>query len=327
MQKTISVVIPCYNEIENVEPIYLAVKQELKASLPQYNYEILFIDNYSTDGTRNKLEELCSKDAKVKAIFNKKNFGQFSSPYYGMMQTSGDCVILMVADFQDPVELIPRFVEEWEKGAQVVCGIKTSSKESGLVYFLRSLYYKSIKKMSTVDQIEHFTGFGLYDKSFIETMRTLKDPLPFLRGIVAEYAPDHVDIAYQQPQRRAGKTHNNWYTLYNAAMLSFTSYTKIGLRAATLLGFVVAAISGIIGLVYLVLKLIYWDRFSAGIAPLSIGVFFFGSIQLIFIGLLGEYVLNINARVINRPLVIEEKRLNFNKNQAATCAEDDNETK
>lgn len=313
VKKTISVMIPCYNEEDNVRAICETVRKEIEENLTQYNYEILFIDNKSTDKTRSILRELCKEDSNVKAIFNMKNFGQFNSPYYGLCQTSGDCTILMCADFQDPVEMIPKFITEWEKGAKVVCAIKTSSKENGLMYFLRSCYYKTIKKMSDVDQIEHFTGFGLYDKSFIEVLKDLKDPMPFLRGVVAEYAPDRVEIPYEQAKRRAGKTHNNFYSLYDAAMLSFTSYTKIGLRLATLVGFIFAFGSFIAALVYLAMKLVYWDRFIAGTAPIMIGIFLLGAVQLIFIGLIGEYILSINFRVMNRPLVFEEERINFNE--------------
>lgn len=315
MKKKISVMIPCYNEEENVRPIYIAVKEEIEEKLSQYDYEILFIDNKSKDGTRAILREICKQDIKVRAIFNVKNFGQFNSPYYAMCQTTGDCVVTMCADFQDPVEMIPQLVAEWENGHRVVCAIKTSSKENSFVYFLRSCYYRIIKKMSDVEQIEHFTGFGLYDKSFIDILRGLSDPMPFLRGLVAEYAPDHKDIYYQQPKRRAGKTHNNWYTLYDAAMLSFTSYTKIGLRLAVFAGGLFSLISLIVAVVYLSLKLIFWDRFLAGQAPILIGIFLIGSIQLFFIGLLGEYILSINNRIIQRPLVIEEERLNFSENQ------------
>jgi glycosyltransferase involved in cell wall biosynthesis len=254
---------------------------------------------------------LCSGNKKIKAIFNYKNFGQFNSPYYGMCQTSGDCTITICADFQDPVELIPRLIEEWENGYKVVCAIKTTSKENGFVYFLRSCYYKMIRKMSDVEMIEHFTGFGLYDKSFIQVLRELDDPTPFLRGIVAELGPEHKKVPYRQEKRRAGKTSNNWYRLYDAAMLSFTSYTKIGLRIATIIGFLFSGISLLIALIYLVLKLAYWDQFIAGTAPILIGVFLFGSVQIFFIGLLGEYILSMNKRLMRRPLVIERERLNF----------------
>lgn len=309
--KKISVLVPCFNEAENVMPLSEAIINEFQTKLPQYDYELIFIDNFSNDGTRKRLKGLCQQNKNIKAIFNAKNFGQFNSPFYGMCQTTGDCTITMCADFQDPVELIPRFVEEWEKGYKIVSAIKTSSEESGIMYFLRSCYYKVIKKMSDVEQIEHFTGTGLYDKSFIDVLKNMDDPAPFLRGIVAELGPMRKDIEYTQAERRAGKTHNNWYRLYDAAMLSFTSYTKVGLRMATFLGFIFAALNMAIAALYFIAKLIWWDNFPMGTAPLLIGVFFMGSIQLFFIGLLGEYVVNINTRVMHRPLVVEEKRINF----------------
>jgi glycosyltransferase involved in cell wall biosynthesis len=309
--KKISVMIPCYNEEENVVPMSKEIVSLFETELAKYDYELLFIDNNSTDNTRSLLREICAKNSRIKAIFNAKNFGQFNSPYYGMCQTTGDCTITMCCDFQDPIELIPQFIKEWEQGYKIVCAIKTTSKENKIMRFLRSCYYKVIRKMSDVDQIEHFTGTGLYDKSFIEVLKKLDDPTPFLRGIVAELGYKRKDIPYEQQQRRAGKTHNNWFTLYDAAMLSFTSYTKIGLRIATIIGFIMAAISIIIALVYLVLKLIYWDRFIAGMAPILLSVLGLGSLQLFFIGFMGEYILSINKRIMNRPLVIEEERINF----------------
>lgn len=314
IMKKISIVIPTYNEEENVKPMASAVSSLFEVQLEGYDYEIIFIDNCSQDKTRELLEEICNQNKKIKAIFNAKNFGQFNSPYYGLLQATGDCAVLLAADFQDPVELIPTFVAEWEKGGyNIVCGIKTSSRENKLVYALRSLYYKMIKKMSDVEQIEHFTGFALYDKSFIEVLRSLDDPKPFLRGIVAELGGKRKDVEYTQPKRRAGKTKNNWYSLYDAAMLSFTSYTKIGLRLATFGGFFVGIISFIVGIMYLILKLLYWDRFAAGQAPILLGMLFLGAVQLIFIGFLGEYIISINSRVMKRPLVVEEKRLNFDE--------------
>lgn len=313
--KKISILVPCYNEEENVNPLAEAIVKEMTTSLPQYDYELVFIDNCSKDTTRAKILQLCEKNKKIKAIFNSKNFGQFNSPYYGITQTTGDCTICVCADFQDPIEMIPKFVAEWEKGYKIVCGIKTTSKENKIVYFMRSVYYKLIKKMSNVEQIEHFTGFGLYDKSFVKVLSELDDPMPFIRGIVAELGPERKEIPYEQPKRRAGKTKNNWYSLYDAAMLSFTSYTKIGLRLATFLGIACSFISIVIALVYLVLKIIYWDSFPAGMAPVLIGVFFLGSLQLFFIGLIGEYILNMNTRLMKRPLVIEERRINFEENE------------
>ena len=311
MMKKISIMVPCYNEEDNVVPLSQALIQMFEKDLPQYDYDILFIDNDSTDTTRVKLRQLCKENKKIKAIFNAKNFGQFNSPYYGILQTDGDCTIPVCADFQDPIDVIPRLVAEWEKGYKIVCAVKTSSKENKIMYFLRSCYYKIIKKMSSAEQIEHFTGFGLYDKSFVQVLRDLKDPIPFIRGIVGELGFKKTEIEYTQAQRRAGKTHNNFFTLYDAAMLSFTSYTKMGLRLATFLGVICGGISIVVALVYLILKLIYWNRFTAGMVPLILLVSFLGSLQLFFIGLMGEYIISINQRVMNRPLVIEEERINF----------------
>ena len=309
--KKVSILIPCYNEQENVRPMSEAIVDLFENQLAQYDYELLFIDNDSSDQTRPILREICKNNEHIKAIFNAKNFGQFNSPYYGMLQTTGDCTISMVCDFQDPVELIPQYLEAWEQGYKIVIGIKTSSKENPIMYHLRSLYYKMIKRFSDVEQIEHFTGSGLYDKDFIRVLRDLKDPTPFLRGIVAELGYKRKEIPYEQPERRAGKTHNNFIRLYDAAMLSFTSYTKIGLRMATFLVMGCGAISAVIGLIYLIMKLVLWDTFAAGMAPVLIGMFFLGSVQLFFLGFIGEYVLSINQRVMNRPLVIEEERINF----------------
>lgn len=311
--KKISITIPCYNEEENVYPLHDALVEMFKTDLPEYDYELLYIDNCSSDKTREFLKNLCKQDTHVKAILNAKNFGQFNSPYYGMLQTTGDCTILMAADFQDPIEMIPKYVAEWENGYKIVIGKKTSSKENAIVYHLRSLYYQMIKKFSDIEQIEHFTGFGLYDKNFMDVLRKLDDPTPFLRGIVAELGYKRKEIEYEQPQRRAGKTHNNFMSLYDAAMLSFTSYTKIGLRLATFLGVGCGIISFIIGVFYLIAKLLWWNNFSAGIAPITIGMFFLGSVQLFFLGFLGEYIMSINQRVMNRPLVVEEERINFDE--------------
>jgi len=311
MKKKVSILIPCYNETSNIEPMCKYIVMIMEKELATYDYELVFIDNDSHDGTREKLRQICDKNKNIRAILNAKNFGQNNSPYYGMCQTTGDCTMVLSCDFQDPPELIPIFIREWELGYKIVCGIKSTSKENRIVRFFRSIYYLMIKKMSQIDQIEHFTGFGLYDSSFIEIMRSLKDPTPFLRGVVAEFGYKRKDIQYEQARRMSGKTHNNWYTLYDVAMLSFTSYTKIGLRIVTIAGGIFAVLSFFIALVYLILKIIYWDRYSAGTAPILIGMLLLGSIQIFIIGLIGEYIMNINTRVMNRPLVIEEERLNF----------------
>ena len=311
MKKKVSVLIPCYNEEENVIPMSQAITELFENELTKYDYELIFIDNDSTDNTRPLLREICKRNKRVKAIFNAKNFGQFNSPYYGILQATGDCVISMVCDFQDPIELIPQYLDAWEEGYKIVIGIKTASKENKLVYALRSLYYKFVKRFSDVDQIEHFTGSGLYDREFVEVLRNLNDPTPFLRGIVAELGFKRKEIEYTQPKRRAGKTHNNFYTLYDAAMLSVTSYTKIGLRICTFIGAFVGILSILGAIIYLVLKLLNWDEFNAGMAPLIISMMLIGAIQLFSIGFMGEYIMSMNKRIMNRPLVVEEERINF----------------
>ncbi len=309
--KTICISINTYNENDNIFPLVEAIEKEFKTYLNDYNYYIQFIDNDSNDGTKDKIRIMCSKDKRVRAIFNAKNFGQFNSPFYGLLQTNADATICMCSDFQDPVEMIHKYVKEWENGYKIVIGIKSKSKENKIFYLLRSLYYKTIKKFSTVEQIEHFTGFGLYDKSFVDVLKKLDDPIPYMRGIVAELGYKTKKIEYTQPKRLHGKSKNNWYTLYDAGMLGITSYTKGILRIATITGFIASILSFVIALVYLILKLCNWYGFSAGQAPLIIGVFLIGSIQLFFTGFLGEYVLNINTRLMKRPLVIEEERINF----------------
>lgn len=310
-KKKISILIPCYNEQDNVIPIAMAIEEELKKNCGQYDYEICFIDNCSTDTTRVKLRQLCEGNKKIKAIFNARNFGPFNSEYYGMMQLTGDCVIRLCCDFQDPINMIPKFIHEWENGAKIVVTQKTSDAENKIMRLFRTFYYKLIRKMSSVEQIDHFTGFGLYDKSFIKVMRDLKDPIPFLRGVVAELGFKIVSLTYHHEKRRSGKSSFNFYRLFDAAMLSFTAYTKTGLRFATFIGLFTSILSFGVAVFYFIRKLIYWDTMPMGIAPLVIGVFFLGSLQLFFIGFLGEYIMSINQRVMNRPLVVEEERLNW----------------
>lgn len=309
--KKVSILIPTFNEESNVELLWKSIKKEFETYLPKYDYEIVFIDNYSIDKTRDIIKKICKSDKRVKAIFNIKNFGQFNSPFYGLLQTTGDCTILMCADFQDPVDMIHKFVKEWENGYKIVIGIKSKSKENKIMYCIRTCYYRLIKKFSSIEQIEHFTGFGLYDKKFIDFLKTLDESQPYLRGIVAEFGYKRKEIEYTQEKRKSGKTKNNWYSLYDAGMIGITSYTKGIIRLATIFGFINAFLSLFIGMVYLIQKLIFWDKFSAGVAPILIGQFFIGSILLFFIGLLSEYILNINTRIMKRPLVVEESRINF----------------
>lgn len=309
--KKISVLIACYNERDNVVPMSQAVVEMLTTKLKDYDYEVVFIDNDSDDGTRDLLRKICEGNKKIRAIFNARNFGALNSSYHGMLQTTGDCTITLCCDFQDPVELVPEMVKAWEDGAKIVVIQKTRSEENRFMYFVRTCYYKIMKNFSDIRQIEHFTGFGLYDKSFIQVLRDLKDPAPFLRGIVSELGYKIKIIPYTQAKRRAGKSHYNFMSYYDTAMISITAYTKFGLRAATLLGFVTGMGSMIIAFAYLIAKLLLWDTFAMGIAPMVTGMFFLGAVILIFLGLMGEYIISINHRLMNRPLVIEEERINF----------------
>ncbi|OQA53030.1 MAG: hypothetical protein BWY43_00217 [candidate division WS2 bacterium ADurb.Bin280] len=309
--KVISVVTPCYNEQENVEEVYGAVKQVFNSLKRKYNYEHIFIDNKSTDKTPEILRRMARRDKRVKVIFNSRNFGHLRSPYYGLIQSDADAVILLVCDFQDPPEMIPEFIKKWEQGKRIVIGVKPKSEESQIMFAIRTIFYKIISRISDVEHIKNFTGFGLYDKSFIEILRKIDDPYPYLRGLVAELGGDIEQVEFVQPKRRRGRTKNNLYTLYDLAILGFINYSKIPIRIASLIGFSVAFLSLLVALAYLVAKIIYWNTFNAGIAPLVIGFFFFSSVQMIFIGLIGEYVGAILTQVKRRPLVIEKERINF----------------
>lgn len=309
--KLISIVTPCYNEEENVEDIYLSVKKIFAKLRGKYRYEHIFIDNKSTDKTVKILRRLAKNDKTVKVILNSRNFGHIRSPYYGLIQSKADAAILLVCDFQDPPELIEKFLSRWEKGKKIVIGVKPKSQENRLMFALRSIFYRTIEKISDVRHIRNFTGFGLYDQSFIRVLRQVDDPYPYLRGLVAELGGEIEQIDFVQPKRRRGKTKNNFYALYDMAMLGFISYSKVPIRIASFVGYIVALISLLVAAIYLVYKIIYWNTFNAGVAPLVIGLFFFSSIQLIFIGLVGEYVGAILTQVKKRPLVIEAERINF----------------
>lgn len=308
--KKISVVIPTFNEYENIEDGYSRVKNILER-LNNYLYEILFIDNFSNDGTRDKLRILAQKDPNVKVILNAQNFGWMKSSFYGMISATGDCVVLLAADMQEPPEMIPEFVREWEEGYSVVIGIKSKSKENPIKYAARKIYYKTLKRIAEVDHIEQFMGFGLYDQSFLSVLRKLDDPMPYLRGMVAEFAGSRKEIEYTQEKRKKGKTHFSFMKMYDLAMLGITSYSKVLLRLATLMGFAIGCISLVIAIITFVLKIFHIIDYPIGIAAISVAVFTFGSLNLFFIGLAGEYILNINTRVMKRPLVVEEERINF----------------
>jgi glycosyltransferase involved in cell wall biosynthesis len=306
----ISIVIPCYNEVENVEELYRQVQQVL-LGLERYTFEMLFIDNASTDGTVEVLRRLAAADCNLKVIVNARNFGQIRSPYHAIFQARGDAVITMCADLQDPPSLLPQFIQKWEEGYKVVAGVKSQSQETPALYLLRTMYYRTLRRLADVDLIDNFTGFGLYDRQVVETLRTLNDPYPYFRGLIAELGYARATIEYVQARRRRGITKNNFYTLYDMAMLGLTSHSRLPLRLATMLGFVSSALSILVAIFYFVYKLLFWSNFELGLAPLVVGIFFFSSVQLFFLGIVGEYVGAIYTQILRRPLVIEKERINL----------------
>jgi glycosyltransferase involved in cell wall biosynthesis len=309
--KLISVVTGCFNEVENVEPLYRAVQEIFAKRLPGYRYEHIFIDNSSTDGTADVLRRMAREDRRVKVIVNARNFGHIRSPYHGLLQARGDAVIYIVADFQDPPELIPEFVKKWEEGYKVVVGIKKQSAESPLFFAMRRLYYRIAASLSEVELLRNFTGYGIYDRRVLDAFRCLKEPYPYFRGLISEVGFAQATIEYSQPPRRRGLTKNNLYTLFDMAMLGITSHSKVPLRIATMMGFGIAMLSLLVAAGYAAYKLVFWQEFTVGIAPMVIGIFFFASVQLFFTGIIGEYIGNIHTRIMDRPLVVELERLNF----------------
>lgn len=309
--KTISIVVPTYNEEKNIIAIYNKLCALFQEQLSDYEMQILFIDNASVDDSRILIEELCQKDTRVQAIFNATNFGFSRSLFYGLSQAEGDCAVMLYADMQDPPEIIPEFVKKWEEGYKIVTGIKSQSKENKLMYALRGIYYNIIAKISEGEHIKQFDGFGLYDASFIRVIRRLKDPMPYLRGLVAELGCKRAEVEYTQERRKAGKTSFNFARYYDIAMLGLTSSTKAIMRMATFLGIIMAGICTLIAIVTLMIKLTNWNYFDVGTAAIIIGIFFVGGIQIFFLGFLGEYILNINIRTMGHPVVVEEKRINM----------------
>jgi glycosyltransferase involved in cell wall biosynthesis len=309
--KKISIVTPCFNEEENVYECYSQIKKLFSNELADYNYEHIFIDNASNDNTVTILKDIAKSDKNVKIIINSRNFGHIKSPFYGLLQAKGDAVILFVADLQDPVSLIPEFVKQWENGYKTVVGVKKTSEENRLMFTIRKLYYRLINKLSNIDLIDNFNGFGLYDRKVIDILKTINDPYPYFRGLIAEISLDIYKIEYDQLSRKKGITKNNFYTLYDIGMLGIISHSIVPIRIATFAGFTLSAISLLIALGYLTLKLLFWNTFIFGIAPILIGLFFFSSVLLFFIGILGEYIASIQNYVKKRDLVIEKERVNF----------------
>lgn len=308
--KLISVISGCYNEVENIEEFVGRVRAAFD-KLPRYQLEMIVIDNASTDGTSDVLRRLAAEYPWLKVILNARNFGHIRSPYHALLQARGDAVIGLASDLQDPPELIPQFLAEWERGYKAVVGVKEQSEETPLFFFARRMYYKLVHRLADVDVIQNFTGFGLYDQAIISVCRSLDDPYPYFRGIIAEIGFATAKINYRQPTRKRGITKNNFYTLYDLAMLGFTSYSKVPLRLAAMLGFVMSLASFLAAIGYFIYKLLFWSSFPVGQAPIVIGLFLFSSVQLFFVGILGEYIGAIHTQVLHRPLVVEKERINF----------------
>ncbi len=317
--KLISVVSGCYNEEDNIEEMVQRIFQ-IADDNPKYQWEYVVIDNHSSDRSAEILERLAAREPRLKVIFNTRNFGHVRSPYYAFLQASGDAVIALASDLQDPPELITEFIAQWERGAKVVAAIKETTEESALFAFVRRSFYRSVARLADVDLLKNFTGFGLYDREVVEYCRQMEDPYPYFRGMISELGYDVHKIPFRQPSRKRGFSKNNFYTLYDVAMLAFTNHTKVPLRMATMLGFILSVVLFGIGFAYLVVKLVFWQRFPLGMAPVLLGLFFIGAVQLIFIGILGEYIGAIHTRISKRPLVVERKRLNFEKAPATVVA-------
>ena len=309
-QPLIWVLTACYNEEENVEVLYERVRAVF-AKLDGYTYEHVFIDNASTDRTVAILREIAARDRNVKIIVNTRNFGHVRSPYHALLQCRAHAVIGLVADLQDPPELIPEFLAKWQQGYKVVLGVKTASQDSPLMSAIRRRYYGLLDRLSETRQVRNSTGFGLYDQSFIAVLRTLTDPYPYFRGIVSELGFQYATVLYTQPPRVRGTTKNNFYTLYDIGIAGIVNHSKIPLRLATMMGFCGGVLCLLGAVVYLVVKLLFWCNLPVGIAPLIITLFFLSSVQLFFLGILGEYIGSIYTQVRNRPLVVERERINF----------------
>ena len=306
----ISIVIPCYNEVENVEELYRQVQQVL-LGLERYTFEMLFIDNASTDGTVEVLRRLAAADGNLKVIVNARNFGQIRSPYHAIFQARGDAVITMCADLQDPPSLLPQFIQKWEEGYKVVAGVKSQSQETPALYLLRTMYYRTLRRLADVDLIDNFTGFGLYDRQVVETLRTLNDPYPYFRGLIAELGYARATIEYVQARRGEASPRTTSTPCTTWPCWASPAIRSLPLRLATMLGFVSSALSILVAIFYFVYKLLFWSNFELGLAPLVVGIFFFSSVQLFFLGIVGEYVGAIYTQILRRPLVIEKERINL----------------
>jgi glycosyltransferase involved in cell wall biosynthesis len=305
----ISIVTPTYNEEGNIEKLCLDIKQEMKKI--NLDYEHIVIDNSSTDKTIEILRKICRNDKNVKVIINSRNFGHIRSPYYGLLQSSGDACILMASDFQDPVDMIPKYLEEWKKGSKIVLGKKIKSEENSFIFFIRNFFYKFLNKISETSLTENTTGSGIFDKSIINQLKKINDPYPYLRGLINEIGEKINLVEFNQPNRNSGKTKNNFFTLYDIGMLGVIKHSRAPIRFVTFLGFLLSFFSILTAIVYFVYKLFFWNSFELGIAPLIIGIFGFASIQILLLGIIGEYVGILLIHQRNMPLVIEKERINF----------------
>jgi glycosyltransferase involved in cell wall biosynthesis len=309
--KSISIVTPCYNEEGNVQEVYERVRA-LMGGLGRYRYEHIFIDNASQDATFRILMSIAATDPNVKIIRNARNFGHVRSPMHAMLQARGDAVIVLMSDLQDPPEILAQLLEQWEGGIPIVVAVKNTSRENRLMFAIRKAFYRLINRLADdIETFENFTGFGLYDRKVIDLVRQFNDPYPYFRGMIAEIGLPHSEVHYEQQRRKRGKSNNNFYTLYDLAMLGITKLSKVPLRLVTFSGFAGSLLSLLVGFAYFLYKMLFWNQFSLGIAPLVIGFFFFGSLQFLFMGIIGEYIGNIHTQIHNRPLVIEQERVNF----------------
>lgn len=308
--RVISILTPCYNEEENVEELYNRVRAAM-LRVGSYKYEHIFIDNNSRDSTVAILKQIAHLDHNVKVIVNARNFGHIRSPYHAFLQTSGDAVIGLAADLQDPPEIIEKMITKWEEGYAMVLCLKTASRENPLMFWIRTKYYRLVRRLSEIETFENFTGFGLYDRRVVEAVKSFPDAYPYFRGMIAEIGLPYCTVQFEQPRRIRGITKNNFYTLYDMAMLGITNLSKVPLRMVTFLGFGCGLLSVLVALGYLLYKLILWRSFEVGMAPLVIGLFFLGSVQLVSMGILGEYIGAIHTQVLKRPYVIEKERINF----------------
>lgn len=308
-RKLLSIVTPCYNEEDNIEELCLRISEVMKDA--PYDYEHIFIDNSSTDSTVQKIKAKAADDKRIKLIVNVRNFGHIRSPYYGILQSTGDACVLIASDLQDPPEMIPEFIKKWEQGYKTVLAVKPESEESSIMFGLRKIYYRLIARISEVPLVKNATGAGLFDRAVIEILRSIQDPYPYFRGLLCEIGFPIATVPFKQPRRQRGITKNNFYTLYDIGMLGITNHSKMPLRLMAMSGFLLAFLSALVALFYVAAKLIFWNSFQVGTTPILIGVFFFGAIQAFFIGVLGEYIGSIHTQVRNMPLVIELERVNF----------------